>query len=448
MRSRLRLGWPILVALALRIALVLGFSSSAADGEQYVLLGRNLRLHRTLSLDPVLGTVPTYARNPGYPAVIAAMGQLDGSTDRLDLIRHLALLNCACDALTCAALLLIALRLGLGRRAAVVAGLVYALWPVAWWFTPYVLTESLATALGTWALAIALGEGRTLARGAAVGALLGVGYLVRVDVLTLLPAAAIALAVRGGGRRLQAVAALGLGVLLVAAPWWARNLARFGALRPIGSEWVDRYGHALPTCYTRWFRTWCAGRAIDGDYAGALFWRYGRAGEFVYSFMADGADALDELKALTARVDTPLGIEVAAPSFCALADERAREHPLRTWLGLPLRRARQLFLLPRAIEYPMRPAWLERPRVRVALGALNVGLWGLAALAALLGLRRVRQEPLCAVLPVAIVARVVLHAYAVPQFVGPRFVVEAAPLAAVLIAQLGVLMRSSRRSTL
>jgi 4-amino-4-deoxy-L-arabinose transferase-like glycosyltransferase len=111
-----------------------------------------------------------------------------------------------------------------GRRRALLLALAFAAWPAHLWVSGELLTEPLFMLLVVGSLG-ALGRGRTLL----AGVLLGLAVLTRPSgLLLLLPAG---LFVLSAPRRIRGLALLVVPVVLLLAPWVARNTAIHG--RPL-----------------------------------------------------------------------------------------------------------------------------------------------------------------------------------------------------------------------
>jgi hypothetical protein len=103
----------------------------------------------------------------------------------------------------------------------------------------------------------------TIARWFISGLLIGIGALARADGLLLLSVGLLAV-FWSSQRRISGSLALGLGVLAVMGPWWARNLAETGALLNPGSQrllWMLEYDDlfAFPASDLTFARWWEAG---------------------------------------------------------------------------------------------------------------------------------------------------------------------------------------------
>ena len=103
----------------------------------------------------------------------------------------------------------------------------------------------------------------TIGRWFISGLLIGIGALARADGLLLLGVGLLAV-FWSSQRRISGSLALGLGVLALMGPWWARNLAETGALLNPGSQrllWMLEYDDlfAFPASDLTFARWWEAG---------------------------------------------------------------------------------------------------------------------------------------------------------------------------------------------
>lgn len=135
-----------------------------------------------------------------------------------------------------------------GRRAAWVAGAAGLAWWSAWLAAGQYMTETLYGALLVGALAVTVAAARRAGRGTALGAglLAGASLLARATGLAAVAACALGL----GARAPRLVAVLLLGVLLVWAPWVARNRVALGQWAWLGTSgglnvWSGNTGAAI-----------------------------------------------------------------------------------------------------------------------------------------------------------------------------------------------------------
>lgn len=127
--------------------LLTDFAVSGPDAEQYDRMGWNLACGRGFSLDKVSPYAPTMFREPGYPAILAAIYRIFGHK-----IRAVLLLQAFMHALTAVIVYLISSRV-FGDRAGFLSGLVAALFPTLANISAYLLSETYFTLLlmlGLW----------------------------------------------------------------------------------------------------------------------------------------------------------------------------------------------------------------------------------------------------------------------------------------------------------
>ncbi len=205
-----------------------GFSRPpAADEKGYagyagsLAAGRGFRLDLDLKRGGETVAISRLAsRPPLYPAALAGWSLLAGGSPAAG--RALSVLLGTAGVL---ALFLLA-RAAAGERAALLAALLYALYPSAVYASGEMLSEPAAILL-LLLHAAALVRGRGLLAGLA----LGLAILARPAGAVLLPVAWLAVAVGpafAGRRRLLSAAAVTVAALAVVLPWMARNEARLG----------------------------------------------------------------------------------------------------------------------------------------------------------------------------------------------------------------------------
>lgn len=177
--------------------------------------------------DPRIPSTP-YFRPPGYPYALAAVRAVAARSPAAPRIAQFAL-----GLVTAAAAWWIA-----RRTFGAVAGLTAAALTSTCWTTVYFEGQLLDTALMAFlALAAVIAAARVIdaptpARALAAGAALGVGALVRPNVLLIVPVAAVwAGSVSPRRKRAAVAAALCAGAVLAIAPATLRN-------RVVGGEWV------------------------------------------------------------------------------------------------------------------------------------------------------------------------------------------------------------------
>jgi 4-amino-4-deoxy-L-arabinose transferase-like glycosyltransferase len=254
-----RIRWLLtlsLLALAARVAaaLAIGAEFKFADEAIYVDTARRLSAGG--------GYGAEYDRVPAYPVFLLLLSF--GAPVGLGLLR---VGQAAVAALGAGLVFVLGDRL-FGRRAAVVAGLVYALDPLMVVASGLLYPETIAAVLLALTVVVALHAAERDRPWFSVlaGVLLGVLAQLRPVALVLPPVVAgwIALTLPGRGtRRLTHVAALSLAFLLALAPWTARNLRVHGTLVPVATAGSQ----AFPTT-----RGEVARRGLAGSLA-ELAWR-------------------------------------------------------------------------------------------------------------------------------------------------------------------------------
>lgn len=470
------------VGVGLRLQLVTEYHAPAGDGHQYHRLAQELRRDGRFAFGPPPAPL-SFVRLPGYPLFLAAVTALVPPRGApLPLETHLRWATRWNVALDLGSATLTALTLweaGLGAATALVSGALVLACPLLIYLASYGLSESLATfltALQLFLVARALRAGalpaprRAALRGplgyaALLGVVAGLAQLVRVDSVTMLPPLALGLYWAGRGLRQRALLAGAFVACfaVVFSPWPLRNLARFGAPQPFGTTWMSQDGRVLPTGMMRWMMTW--GHGAPGEsylillVANSLPLSPDQPGQLM-PVMYDSPAERERVAALFHAYNRgKLSPEVDA-AFIALANERARRAPLRTFVVLPAKRLISLWRPIPSYELPFRSSLLGLPRLRPSYDALTVGLTALgllgAAVLAWQALRARSQDPdrgltrprLLALMLVVLASRSAVHCYAHP-FPLQRYLAEAFPallaLAACAITQTPLVVRGLRR---
>ena len=430
-RHILLLGLILVAGLALRLRVSYEFHAPAGDGIGYHRLAHELRAHHRYSLGP--GQPLDYTREPIWPLVVAAVDTGEGND-----IEHTLLwatrVNAVFDLLTALFVFLMLRELSLGWGAWLGCVLAAAC-PLLILDSCYLLRETLSTTIAAAATWLALRslvrkDGRALVAAAAV---VGLGMLVRFDMILLGVALLVPWArLAGWGRRLRVGAAAAGACVLVFSPWPIRNLIQFGAPHLEGAQWMDKDGVLLARGERWWTRTW-----VDNVHAGWLNLRItnhlsigprdvppeaAASPEERLRVLAIFADYNKAGGRLTPEVDAQL---------LALARDRAREHPLRVLAWLPLRRAALWWwYFPPPEEQPLRSRTLHQPEWRWLFDDIShvLAIAGLAGLVALAARRRTRDAAL--LLALALVVRSLVMSVAGPDGGYQRYL---APFYALLL---------------
>ncbi len=417
---------------------MLSWHVPAGDGLQYYALTQELVAHHRLAFAPPPEPL-SWARLPGYPlflAFLAAPAPL--GLDQYLLLATLWNVLLDLGSALLMARLLVELRLPRAARFAFVATIVC---PLMVFLSTFGLSESLATFLATAELyfiarAVQFGTVRNAAR---AGFFAGLGQLVRVDALFLLPSLGLALMAARSPLRTRLIAALAFAAAMVLtfSPWPLRNLGEFGAPHATASRWVKQDGTPQKlTQMERWFRSWASGAP------GEAYLQYAvaneqpldihHAGILLPAMYRDDAER-SRIEALFKQYNRTHLTPELDQAFGDLATERARADPLRVYWVLPLLRAFYEWHPMPEYELPVRIGWLGLPRLRTFYGLFEWLLLALAMFGAV-WLWQKRQHLLVGLITIAGILRTALPAIFHP-FPVERYLVEVFP---ALMALTGV----------
>ncbi|QXC62107.1 glycosyltransferase family 39 protein [Aquihabitans sp. G128] len=244
-RTLVLLGLLVAVAFVVRVDLLRNTSSpippapAVSDAAAYRLLASNLAdgkgYVRPFDLQRDGRSVASAEYPPGFPALLAAADLVGVSSEA----GQRAVL-CLVGSLTVGLVGVAGFRLG-GRHAALLAAALAAAHPSLWSTDTSPLAEPLAAFLGMAVVvaALAVHQRPSRWRWVALGALAGLGGLVRAELLLVGPLLVLPLAWRlpGDHRRRLAALALGLGAMAaVLAPWTIRNAVAFGRFVPVSNN--------------------------------------------------------------------------------------------------------------------------------------------------------------------------------------------------------------------
>ncbi len=362
----------LLAGLALRLFFILHFPFYSGDTAYYEELARNWLYHGVYGFYSHGQLLPSDARAPGYPAFLAAIYFLAG-TGRQAVMLAQAFVDLA----TCVLAAGIAHRLAAGApdatrtRVAAAALWLTALCPFTANYAAVPLTEVLATFFTTLALLIFLSpaameidriaSNRDLLRAIKIwfagGLVIGLGTLVRPETPLLLVAVLIAIWLRyrrpANWKRLTlATLWMIVGLLLPLAPWAARNTVNLGRVQFLAPRYAETYGDVLPTGFYAWTKTWMF-RFRD---AYLFTWKLPAQPIDLKDLPSYAVDSPEELARVSSLLDrynrTPGMTRSLDLQFAELAQQRAKRHPIRTFIWIPIERAAAMWFSPRVTLLP------------------------------------------------------------------------------------------------
>jgi hypothetical protein len=392
----------LLAGLILRLFFILKFPFYSGDTSYYEELARNWLYHGVYGFYSHGQLFPSDVRAPGYPGFLAVIYSLARPGRRSVMLAQVFV-----DLATCVLAAGIAARLAAGLpeghrgRIAAVALWLTALCPFTANYSAVPLTEVLATFFTTLAILIFLSpaalqidliqSNRDLFRAVQVsfagGLVVGLGTLVRPETPLLLIAVLITLWLhhhRLSNWKKLTVATLWMtfGLLLPLAPWAARNAVSLGRLQFLAPRYAETYGDVLPTGFYTWTKTWMF-RFRD---AYLFTWKLPSRPidlKDIPAYAVDSPEERSRIASLLQRYNRTHGMTLALDrEFAELSRERARRHPIRTYLWIPLERAAAIWFTPRIALlpysgrlWPPGESWRANPTdfgVTLGLAALNV----------------------------------------------------------------------------
>ncbi len=446
-----------LVGLALRLCFIRSFPLETPDSKLYEELARNWLDYGVYGIFLGGNLTPVDIRAPGYPAFLALIYALLGRT-RLAVL----LVQGVLDLFTCFLTAVLAVQLASKQsrgRVAVAALWLAATCPFLANYTAVPLTEILATFLSTFALLFLLAGYmgiRTIdlfphslyvsvvLQPWLLGALfVGLCTLVRPETPLLLVAVGLLLAFRWGRPRdwpklIRTGALLGVGLLLPLIPWGARNWVTLHRVQFLAPRYAELPGEFVPHGFYAWTNTWLV-RFRD---VYLTIWKFEEEPIPIETLPPSAFDSPEE-RARVIELLNQYNAELALSpeqdkEFARLAHERARRHPLRTYLQIPVERAATLWLTPRIelLPYsghlrPLRQRW-DQDRVdflvTVGFGLLSFAYVGMA----FMGAWRWRRQPGVALLVAFLLVRTAF--FTLFEWPEPRYLLVCFPALLALAA--------------
>jgi hypothetical protein len=216
--------------------------------------------------------------------------------------------------------------------------------------------------------------------------------------------------------------------------WTARNLRTFHVFEPLAPRYATDPGEFTAPGFQRWIKTWIVDFASTSD----IYWNVDSAPLELNLLPArafDSAAQREQTADVFAAYNESTTLNAAIDSrFDALAAERERAHPLRSYLELPLLRVLDMWLRPRTEMLNIELRWWQYDRhnteteFAAAYAALNLIYIVLAAV----GAWRMRRR--CRVLVAAIIAYCLLRTLLLATIEAPeaRYTIEAFPTLCIL----------------
>lgn len=452
---RTNVALAVLTGLGLRLFFVLKFPvTDSGDSPFYIELAWNWLKNGIYGFSVNGRLMPVDMRVPGYPAFLAAIFAFAGNSPRTAMVAQAFV-----DVAGCFVIALIAARLApepSRRRVTLAALWLAALCPFIANYSAAVLTEGLVTFLTGVAILLllqsALGAGIDTDRAQfflnplfLAGIIVGFGTLVRPETPLLLLAAGLVLAARWWRphdwmKLLRTGVVMAAGLLLPLLPWAARNWNTLHDVQFLAPRYSQLPGEYTPLGFISWTNTWLW-RVRD---VYLVAWKLDAEEIPLENIPASAFDTPKERDRVADLVEQyneslTMGPELDR-QFRDVARERARQHPLRTYVAIPLLRSLTLWFSPRIelLPYsghllPLSDEWRDDRRdflMTLTLVFVNAIYLTLALVGAWLA----RGQPGWALLIVFILVRTTFVVYFVdtPE---PRYVLECFPAVIALAAQ-------------
>lgn len=375
--------FPLAAGLCLRLLFVLEFPADSGDTVLYEQLAANWLRHHAYAMDVHGAITPVDLRMPGYPAFLALMYALTGSTGEAARL-WVMLAQVVVDILECIFCVWLAgLLLALGDPQARQKPVLRA----AWWLAmlcPFTanyaavpLTETFAIALTSLAMVFLVGligsadevispkprrpwEWRNDTRLWAVpaGVVVGLATLFRPESPMILlvgwgVTAFQLLRHRKIGTWLRIVAYSAMACFLPLVPWAIRNALTLHELQFLTPKYSTLPGEIVPYGFMAWERTWLY-RVRD---CYLVPWKLNEEPINVDEIPARAFDSPEEKQRVAAILEqynedlTLTGEEDDA--FAEIARERLSRHRFRTYLWIPAARAVVIWFTPRIELLPI-----------------------------------------------------------------------------------------------
>lgn len=440
----------VLLALALgswlRLWFLWHFPQVNGDGLVYGDIAKNWLFHGIYGRTDYAATGatihPTLIRLPGYPLFLAACFRIFG----VDHYGAVLYLQVAID-LVSALVMGWTTQVIAGRRAGIWALYLAALCPFTANYVAAPLSETLSifcVAVGCAAL-VWLGLRPGWGSCMVLAVTWSYATLLRPDGALLAVSSFLAIVVfanrsflgtppLGRSRALRLALCAGLLSVLPFVFWTARNFRIFHVFEPLAPRYATDPGEFTAPGFQRWMKTWIVDFASTSD----IYWNAESDPMEVdllpsraFDSPAQREQTADIFAAYNEKTTITPSIDAR---FKALAIERERAHPLRSYLKLPLLRVLDMWLRPRTEMLNIELRWWQYDRhnaeTEFATGyaALNLAY----VILAVIGAWRLRQRE--AMLVFAIVTYCVLRSLLLATIEAPeaRYTIEVFPMLCIL----------------
>lgn len=402
----------LLIGLGLRLFFIWQYPFASGDTPYYEELASNWLYHGVYGFFSNGHLYPSGVRMPGYPGFLAIIYALAGSGRNAVFVAQ-ALVDLA----TCILTACIAARLAVGASEPIRGRItIAALWlavlcPFTANYAAVPLTEVLMGFLTTLAILIFLlpsafqldliREKSDLLCSVRAwflgGFVVGLGTLVRPETPLLLPAVLLVYCLRwwrpsNWGKLTVATLWMTAGVLVLLAPWAARNAHALGRVQFLAPRYAETFGDVMPTGFYAWTKTWMF-RFSD---AYLSTWKLPADPIALSDFPADAFDSPEEqsrVASLLEHYNRERGMALQTDAeFATLARERTQRHPVRSYAWIPLKRAAAMWFTPRMALlpysgkfWPLSDAWHQSStgfEITLGFAVLNFLYVGLAVLGA------------------------------------------------------------------
>jgi Dolichyl-phosphate-mannose-protein mannosyltransferase len=353
----------VLGGLILRLWMMHAFPQDGGDALIYGDLGKNVLLHGVFGITDGSGVVhSTLIRLPGYPIFLAACFRVFGVAN----YHAVAYLQMVLELGACLLLADFVRRIRAPR-----AGLntlwLAAMCPFTAVYASAPLTESLTLdmiCLALWSLERYLLSGLRWRWLSAFTVAISAAAMFRPDGALLAFALwpALVLARPGGirfGRALRPALLCGLISILPFVAWSVRNEKAFHVFEPLAPRYAGDPGEDPHLGWQHWVKTWC----LDFTCTSEIYWNVPDGAIVVDDLPGwafDSAQQHEETWELFDEYNRDQEISPALDArFEALARERTRTHPLRTWVWMPLGRLADMTIRPRVENLTIELRWWE-----------------------------------------------------------------------------------------